>query len=1426
MDPKALASLTFSDITAQVTAAAAELTPEHPLLHAKSYDAELGLHCVEMMNPQLDQGAGGVTLPTIASRLGDGSLPLPGAGLAPADLVSVLDLFLELFSSFLHGNSVPHTLLHSLYLHPEALSHLSARVGRPQGSLYAHTPRPTGADLESVPVHFRPFLEIGGKVARVDAAAAASAPAPAVAALEPGSASHTLSVVLLAASLATLKAAGLVFSTIFAADFYREEDFAAIPYGSDLAWGVPVDTVLALLVEAEAAVAQAEPGAAALAAAAAEEAAAVRAKIAALPEDDLIQAAEGASSAAAAQPKKKGKDKKAGGGGGESGAGHSSAPPAPAVVPSSASFATPAFAASLEAVKAPAGLGTGERVVPAPKAPAGGAPAYEPLGSAGGAGSLGASLLLRLRYLRVYISLLRQLHLSSGRTGPLGWGLVFPTDDVHLASTLAWDLLQGVRKTSTLGGGAEDADGESAAAAAAAAAAVDAPAAGAPKMTAADLANPDAVAGAAAVAAARRVPGFFPEYESEYLPPQRPRCTPLRPFAASLRDLERHLAALAFVSQVPALASHNPFRPLACATSPGSYLPHVQPSPRTLAELALPARCLVVDSVIPVPRIPDSGLFDSAPAQGPPGSEGAEAPAAGSSGVAGQTGSRRHVSFDALWQVLEDFSRRNADIVARVFLLLIVYAPPSPAARAAAEAEAAVQQVETPPGVLPAEDSWRHGYARSPALLGTHTLLEVLVGSMQDAGAPAEFLYSIEGRRYAELLSTLLFPSINLFCLTRTRIRRGMDAILAQDWQSIVADSAYIEDFWAAYLQGRIIALDRAATAGAAPAALDGGRYTAAVPEDRRLLTILWSLFQVSRPLSLWAESFVCSLLLVHTRIGIETGLYHPDESLAVHWHVQVLTERLERIHVQREIITGVRWLLPEMGAVSAESRALYAAGTGPLLHRVLDPLPTTTPAAATLSLPGADQDVTDSAEAYFAGVTKAVERRGAKRETALFRAHKNYNDVLLRALVVARFAGLWTGLGVEAVHRFNEEEVMALQLGYSHVTAGARPPAATAGAGGASFFRHPVLAYEQRWAVFEGFPSFANSLSFLRYTLTFAADTTPQALDSFASSARERAESAISCADIVMQATSAALQGGTGVLGNGLLTEPGSPLSSKPAPDAAAAAVAVKTKGKGKKGKGGKGAGDGEAAEEASSAAPDVAAPSSLSVLWSSKDETTARALAEATAGTMKSIVVICRAQQTHAYLTYLFAVLTAEEASWQAELCAADAAAGADGAINNLKRVQVTAAVQERKLAAFEKDAAAKLAPAGIVLPPRASFQSPFLYDLLRAGEEARRRARAEAAAAATLENGTGKAAAPAPAAAPPASSSSSLAASSAAAAGSLWRHRPLRHQVSLSAPIPSMAPYIVAMVPPQNMIQGRGGEGAAGAGSPAATALVKKA
>lgn len=516
-------------------------------------------------------------------------------------------------------------------------------------------------------------------------------------------------------------------------------------------------------------------------------------------------------------------------------------------------------------------------------------------------------------------------------------------------------------------------------------------------------------------------PGVAFAYQREVLRGHSPRFVPLQGWTTTLGYWKAHLLDAHAALQAYAAASYNPHRLVvkggkgtgsasAAASTTGPLAWKELPAeasvfPRQMCELseaastglaafnAASADAGAAAGSVPLPRLPPSGLVDPPmlPALHPPLSaastaaapasssssswatfqdvlasdrilgDGPEAtaargiPAAAAAAASPSHTSRPHVSLHAVFNFLENFSRRNADVTVRAWAACLLWQPgpgslPSPP--------------PLPPSPTDPYGDFPYAEGRSAAVLGSHTLGELIRGSLLDVGLPPELLVTPDVQKFCLLCELVWRHTLRVLVGTRLRIRRRLDTVLPE-WAIVLEDCELIDSGFAAALTRRAAdaayAWARAKAglkppSGAGPWAPVTPSALAAAPDAaaRAALlraslaafpapdtTSLWRLETLSIAssacrLALWAQDFAYRLQLLHLATGWETGVYHLDETAAVWWYQDVLSNQSIRVARALAVSKAVSSTLPELGRLAPDTLALLAssevAGAHPAL--------------------------------------------------------------------------------------------------------------------------------------------------------------------------------------------------------------------------------------------------------------------------------------------------------------------------------------------------------------------------------------------------------------------------------------------------------------------------------------------------------------
>lgn len=1273
-------STKWKDITNELKLAAKELlSPTNPLLHVPDYNPELSLHSIELMDPRLDGGASKTSLPSITERIANNSLPLQA--LTSTQIIIIIDQLLQLYTSYVYGNSIPQTLFRNLYVHPTTLASLCTLVGIPVDTTTRTNNEPTTIPSSSTDIVYKhaisPKIESSILTKHLrqvypDSNVATPGEAPVevinilrksietLHCLSVGTAIHTLLTILLASCFAILNITGLSFETILIGDIQREDDFVAASYSTDLGWNLSSDNVLSLLRTAEYMLIQSNTSI-----------------------DNEVNNYVGQVSA---NREKIGMDstKKKNGKTGTSTKSNGNTKENTTknrTVNSSNDRNVPIFLSLDNVVTANDVFGEGVKPDGAfyPKILT--QSKYDSLSSLTSTGSAetlssDAALLVRLRYLRYYLIIMHYLSPgnASASTPPLAWGKVFPLESIHGAAVHAWDYIQCVRLSC-------------------------------PFILDKSLTD-------------EHVPGYFPLYERLFIPAHAPRVQPIPTFVNVFDLINRHLSSVTYVTQLPAFVSHNPHRPLSSLLLPTTKL-RVSTCTLPLPDLTAVARSLVIDDTVPVPTIPYSGIQDEPLNIRTPSSKPSSATTTTTnitvstvstsallpSSSSPSSATRSHISLHALIQLLTDFLSRDADILVRSFLRMVIIHFPTGAILGSLP-DLPLPSYQEQPGVPPVTDHWKYNQVRSSVILGTHTLSEIIESSFYDVGVPVELVQSIDGQRAIEFFDSLLSSTLTFICLSPVRFRRHLEKELPE-WNNTLNETEYIESLFRVYVEQRYAVLrENYLNSSMVSTGYDYTKYTAFAPQDRRFMFILQSIVTKSRPLYTWTEYFSLSFLKTYIRLGIESNIYHPDEALSVAWHLETLNKEIQRVQAYTEIGRVLHWLLPELTLCSEELITIRNNNHVPMLNRL-----------ATDDIAAKDQVVNEKnvklevdkqkqlqidEETTFNYVDKALYqangRRGTFRDKYLVATESSYYAVLIRALLGAKMGGVYSGLGVELSglpSLVDQKSWPGLHLIINKLEKWTPDSSVTN-------FRHPAFMYNKRWKTFSEFERIAKSVTFVNYIGTFGTSFTVETLDGLANEAQTFvAMGVLNCTNLV--------NGIETLLSNGTTT---------------VFADRLKAKEVGKK------VGKGSTMDNGNKYDYESSALSSFDVLMSARDMNYAQSLVYSTDTTMRTLDIISKSSTCKALVAYRCMVSSAERAAWEAESIQARLAMKASKLTlpdeltsQDVKRYQAVATVAEKRLDKLEVSAVDNLAASNITLPPRSAMQTLFVFDLLRILEALRR-------------------------------------------------------------------------------------------------------
>lgn len=1134
MDPRFLVSggadpyKTFTpnlDVTEILSKAASTLTFENSMIASSHFNPETALHVIELMDARMDPCAvadpsSGNKLPSVRERIENGSLPLP-VDLGIKEATRVLDhMLLQIYPSFLHGNSAPQTLMSSLYLHPTSLATLAAQTGRP--SLYLHTRAPGAETI--VPPHNLHFAEISETKSPLTPTTLQPAVVPSKS-QSTSEIDQAITLSFFATCLGVLKVSGVTYEQILFSDIFEEEDFHPLTYGADMAWTVPLDQILKTLFDAERAMIKSFPGAGAAAQAMVDAASTDRDKVLNGASIQPGGVSSDLSSVVSALFDLN-----------EANTRPSVIPPQLTSLLSNLSIISTSSEESLRgkkgAKKAGAKVVTSSDTAKVPEPSSSTAPLVpEPFHSHDlfsinplpdtGASSLSsladaAALIIRMRFLRVYHIALEYFsprHTTPAKA-PLKWGQLFPLNQGHAAFVSAWLHMEVIAATTSLVqttplGKAHEArillenllESESTTATGVQESSLK-------KQNKNSKRNPSK--NGTVAKEAPLVPGFFPEYDKLFLTNNRPRFVPFADAPSSIKLWQRHLCASVFVTQFPALASHNPHRPMSTLANVGAPFV-VSPATVSLSSLLTTSRAMQSSATsgreVPLPVVPDSGIIDS-PLQWPSPFAAVEASLAKSgenkvvsealkedqAAAAANAVSRRHVSLFAVHSLLELFSRRNADVLARSLLIRTVLCGGS--VEEMDKASASVRDPDSTPSTLsgsldPSTETnenelkllqagdvaWRQGHVRSQVVVGTHTLLELVYASMKDVGTPSELLFTVEGRSFLELTESVMAATLRLLQCSRSRMRQQM-SLNVREWAIVCNDSEYLSKLWSKQYEIHQKRLEKTSLSDLTP------EQTA----DLRLFYIYNSQKKLIDTVSCWTDYFAMTSLLLHTRIGIESGLYHTDETLSVQWQILHLLRRLIRSGSYIEIGRTIAWIMPELDSISSHMLNEFKnTGEAHLYPVDLRDTVDEEGEAATSSDAGGSGLVDPSWTEYMDKIMNvAIRRRSAFVESAMRNSEALHAEAVLRVLTSAKMCGVWNGLGVEGCGPRTDEELNSAS--FSMMQRNFRWTVPPFNPHTHAPFRLPSVAFSLRWELFREFPPLAREGNFAKYMLLFSA--------------------------------------------------------------------------------------------------------------------------------------------------------------------------------------------------------------------------------------------------------------------------------------------------------------------------------------------------
>lgn len=1140
------------DVTEILTQASSTLTFEKALHTSSSYNPDNALHVIELMDTRMDPCAvmdpsSGAKLPSVRERIENGTLPFPSS-LGVKESTRVLDhILLQLYPSYLHGNSAPQTLMSSLYLHPTSLSTLATESGKP--SLYLHT-RVPGAET-MVPLHNLHFAEISG----IKTESAPSVPQPAtVPSKLKSDFDQALTLSFFAICLGVLKASGVTYEQILFSDIFEEEDFHPLTYGADMAWAVPLEQVMKTLIEAECALIKCVPGAGAAAQALVDAASSDRDKV--LKGTSIQSGAPSALSAMVtalfdltegtprqtelppqltsllsnlslstsvseeAQRVKKGTKK-----GGNKAVIIPTTTTASVPTPSSSGVPLPVQSKTLETLDKVQDLFS---LDPMPDSHV----------SSISLLSEAVVLIVRIRFLRAYHSALEYFspRNTTPAKAPLKWGQLFPLERGHTAFVSAWLHMEVIGATSSLvpttpfGKAYEqlvtlqDLLIDSTLSSSSSLTKIKNESSLKKQIGKNPKPSPPKIGSSAVSTKSQEMSstfaGFFPEYDKLFLTNNRPRFVPVSDAVSSIKMWQRHLCAASFVTQFPALASHNPHRPMSTLTNVG--IPFTVSSATVeMNAMLTTSRALQSSGVsgreVPLPTVPDSGIVDP-PLQWPGPFSAIEAIILSKeettlvsdalkediAAAAANASPRRHVSLFAVHSLLELFSRRSPDVLARSLLIRTVLCGGSneeiekasatvrdPNVTSSTLSSLIEPSIEAESGGVTSENElkllqagdvmWKQGHVRSQVVVGTHTLLELLSASMLDIGTPLELLFTVEGRSFLDLTESIMSNTLRLLQCSRSRMRQQMTSNV-HEWAIVCADAEYLGKMWSKQYEMHQKRLAKSSLAELSPEEL----------VDQRLFFLFNSQNKVIDTFSCWADHFAMTSLLLHTRIGIESELYHNDEALSVQWQIIHLLRRLLRSGTFSEIGRTLVWMMPELNSISSYTMNQFkTTGEAHLFSVDLrDNIEEDNEASATE--PAADPLVDPSWTEYMNNAMKlSFRRRSAFIESASRTSELVHAEAVLRVLISAKMCGVWNGLGVEGCGGRNDEELNSVNFTFMHRVSRWSVPEFNPHS--LVPFRLPSVAFSLRWELFREFPSLAREGNFAKYLLLFGATATPE---------------------------------------------------------------------------------------------------------------------------------------------------------------------------------------------------------------------------------------------------------------------------------------------------------------------------------------------
>ena len=811
---------------------------------------------------------------------------------------------------------MPHTVFTCLYAHPLTVQTMRVMTGRAPYS-------------PSIGPDFR-IGEAPSVVADLEPRPSAPVTAVDLPPLAVGSLQHALVSSLLAYVTGGLKSLDYGCRAIFTSDIHSEEDFGSLLFGADLAWNVSAEETMQMLADAE------------------------RGLLALLPHDSACSSLKSLKEALAPAALVSADDKAA----------------SPPVATRAAGWLHEALDFSIVSCSA----------TPPGDPPLASPSAHGTASSSGINEEAIASLIAHLRLRRVQLALQVLMSYSGGRAAaaaPLRWGSTYDLTSVSLACKAAVCLISFIEGTSSLFKPAASSDNSNSISDEACAVSpeyakwllsghfrlVHHPAVtDVPRLLRQQFLNVQALTQLPALASHNPQRPYWPS--DVY--PQTPGLQE-QPYLAS--DSSSHpsvtrVTAGAFIAgTVPlktAAAAAAAFHSAAAAVTSGSAASaagSASGGPKAAALAADPASHQSVLSVMSSP-LPHSGIVDP-PLDWPMTSDSSINSNSNSS-----IGSRPHVSLMALLRSIELLSRRSPDALVRSWMVAILielpsrYPAPSSSTSSATpdltitgksieQAQFAVDSsgssggaATAAPPIVDEYADWATAHERSAVVLGSHTMQELIRVHLLDSGVAAEFVASLDGRRFIYMLDRVFQNLVLLLARNRGRIRRLMDAQF-RDWSIVAGECTYLDDALARYLHARTQEADEAfiksggvhpaasssATGPAISVTASGSPTSAVTAEEHRHLHVLRTVVPVQPFLSAWAGGIIRWLQQLHTVIGVEAGLYHHDEQIALYWHLEVFTSAAKRRSELQDGIRGLLTAIPELRTLTSYARHKLASG-------------------------------------------------------------------------------------------------------------------------------------------------------------------------------------------------------------------------------------------------------------------------------------------------------------------------------------------------------------------------------------------------------------------------------------------------------------------------------------------------------------------